>query len=252
MNLTGTPTHKYQDIIGPIPDPAPPILRNLRRAPSRLRLTIAGTISPGVLTVTGTSVTSVLEGVFSASANGLTHDLSSMIRRALGLTSNQSIPSTVEVIRLTSFEKVQASGIEVVAVEQTYDVFGYEIANNDFSKREALENPGLTRTQVRLPDTLTNNENLPQIGDTFRVTFYIGQNRDTENVAFSKSGTLYTQKIFAFVDAISISSGFTSGSSQTATLTVAPQNQPTQGTRYTSFYDYLAHSTVQQKPSNHG
>jgi len=233
-------THIYQPIVGPIPDPAPPIERNLRRAPSRLRLTIAGTISPGVLTVSGTSIQGVFEGVFSASANGLTHDLSSMIRTALGLTSNQSIPSNVEIVRLSSFEKVQASGQEVIAVEQEYDVFGYEIANNDFAKREALQNDGLTRTQIRLPDTLTNNQNLPQIGDNFRVTFYIGRTDDTENVAFSKSGTLYTQKIFAFVDVISISSGFTSGASQTATLTVAPQNQPTQGSRYTSFYDYLA------------
>jgi len=238
-------THIYEPVVGPIPDPDPPIVRNLRRAPSRLRLTIAGTISPGVLTVAGTTIQGVFEGVFAASSNGLTHDLSPMIRAALGLTSNQSIPSNVSVVRLTSFEKVQASGLEVIAVEQEYDVLGYEIKNNDFIKREALKNTSLTATQVKLPDTLTNSDNLPQIGDKFRVTFYIGITNDethaeTENVAFSKSGTLYTQKIFAFVDSISISSGFTSGSSQTATLTVAPQNQPTQGSRYTSYYDYLA------------
>lgn len=233
-------THVYEAVVSPVPNPSPPIIRNLRRAPTRLRMTIAGTVSPGVLTVAGTSVTGVFEGVFTATASGLTHDLSTLIRDSLGLSSVSSIPSGVEVIKLSKFEKVQVSGAEVIAVEQEYDVFGYEIANNDFAKREALENSNLTRTQIKLPDTLTNSDNSPVIGDAFRVTFYIGTSDDTENVSYSKSGTLFTQKIFAFVDTISISSGFTSAASQSATLTVSPQNQPTQGSRYTAFYDYLA------------
>lgn len=233
-------THIYETTPTPILNPTPEISRNLRRAPSRLRMTIAGTISPGVLTLSGTSIQGVFEGIFTASANGLTQDFSSMIRTALDLTSNQSISSSVGIVKLSSFEKVQASGIEVIAVLQEYDVFGYQIKNNSFSKRESLENDSLTATQVQLPETLTNSENLPVIGDTFRVTFYIGTTSSTENVAFSKSGTLYSQNIYGFIDTISVSSGFTSGSSQTATLTVAPQNQPVQGTRYTAYYDYLA------------
>ena len=215
--------------------------RNLRKAPTRLKMTISGSISPGVLTVTGTSITGVFEGVFNSSTNGLTHDLSSVIRTALGLTSNQSIPSNVEVVRLISFEKVQTTvNKEVLAVEHEYDVFGYELRNNDFSKRECIANSLLTSKQVKLPSTLENTDNMPSIGDPIRVTFYISKTDDTENVSFSKSGSLYTQKIFAFVDSVLISSGFTSGSSQSATLTINPQNQPTQGSRYTSYYDYLA------------
>lgn len=233
-------THIYETSPSPLNDYTPPIQRNLRRAPSRLRMTINGTISPGVLTVSGTSIQGVFEGVFTATASGLTHDLSSLIRSAFGLNSNQSIPSNVRVIKLSSFERVQATGTEVIAVEQEFDIFGYELENNDFAKRESLENSLLTRTQIKLPNTLTNSENSPQIGEKFRVTFYIGKTSDVENVAFSKSGTLYTQNIWAFVDSISVSSGFTSGSSQTATLTVAPQNQPVQGSRYTVFYDYIA------------
>jgi hypothetical protein len=233
-------THIYSPVVSLVPDPDPVIIRNLRNAPSKLRLTIAGTISPGVLTVAGTTITGVFNGVFIATSNGLTHDLSSLIRKSLGLNTNQNIPSGIEVVRLISFERVQATGSEVIAVEQEYDVFGYEIKNNEFVKRESLENSSLTRTQIKLPSTLTNNDNSPQIGDKFRVTFYIGRTSDTENVAFSKSGSLFTQKIFAFVDSISISSGFTSGSSQSSTLTVSPLNQPAQGSRYTAFYDYLA------------
>jgi hypothetical protein len=233
-------THIYYPVISIVPDLTPPIQRNLRRAPSRLKMTIAGTISPGVLTVSGTSITGIFDGVFTATANGQVHDLSSLIRKALKLTSNQSIPNNVGIISLIAFDKVQAQGQEVIAVEQQYDVFGYEILNNNFSKEEALENTSLTRTQIKIPKTITNEDNLPVIGEKFRVTFYVGTTDDSENVSFSKSGTLYTQKTFAFVDIVSISSGFTSGSSQSATLTIAPQNQPTQGSRYTSYYDYLA------------
>jgi hypothetical protein len=217
------------------------IERNLRRAPSRLKLTIAGTISPGVITISGTSIQGIFNGVFIASANGLVHDLSSLIRKSLGLTSNQTIPSNIGIVRLISFEKVQTTtNKEVVSVLQKYDVFGYELKHNDLVKREALENSNLTVNQIKLPSTITNNDHSPKIGDAFRVTFYIGGSPAIESISFSKSGSLYTQKIFAFIDSVSISSGFTSGASQTATLTIIPQNQPVQGSRYTSYYDYIA------------
>jgi len=233
-------THIYGPPTSVATIPTPPIVRNLRRAPSRLKLTIAGTISPGVLTVAGTSIQGVFNGVFTATANGLTHDLSALIRTALGLNSNQSIPSNVGIIRLISFNKVQVYGNEIISVLKKYDVFGYELLNTDFSKAESVKNTALTPKQIKLPNTVNNNDSLPAIGDKIAVTFYISKTSDTENVAFSKSGSLYTQKIFAFVDSVSISNGFTSGASQSATLTITPQNQPAQGTRYTSYYDYIA------------
>ncbi len=233
-------THIYYPNTSLIPNPAPQIEMNLRKAPSRLKLTIAGTISPGVLTVSGTTIQGIFDGVFTATSNGFTQDLSSLIRSALGLNSNQSIPSTVSIISLVSFEKVELSGNEVVSTDHSYDVFGYSIYDNSFSKFEATSDSALTLTQIKLPDTIGNNDNLPRIGDKIRVVFYIGTTNEIENVSFSKSGTLYTQKTFAFVDIISVSSGFTSTASQSATLSVAPQNQPMQGSRYTAYYDYLA------------
>lgn len=223
------------------------ILKNLKLAPSRLKLTLAGSISPGVLTVAGTTIQGVVDGVFIASSNGFTQNLSSLIRTALSLTSNQSIPGNVNVVKLVKFEKVQiTSAKEVLAVENSYDVFGYEIKNNDFAKFEALKNTGLSNFEIKLPDTINNQLYIPSIGDAFRVTFYIGKINDpisgyteTESVAFTKSGTLYTQKIFAFVDSISKASGFISGAN-TTTVSVYPQNQPAQGTRYSMYYDYLA------------
>ena len=219
---------------------APPIELNLRKAPTRLKLTIAGTISPGVITVSGTAIQGIFDGIFTATSNGLIQDLSSLIRSTLGLNSNQSIPANVGIISLVGFEKVELSGKEVISIDHVYDVFGYSIRDNSLSKFEATNNSNLTPTQIAIPNTVGNNDNSPNIGDKIRVTFYISKTGDIENVPFSKSGTLYTQKRFAFVDVVSISSGFTSTTSQSATLSIAPQNQPVQGTRYTAYYDYLA------------
>lgn len=217
------------------------IVRNLRRAPSRVKLTISGTISPGVISFSGTTFTGIFEGVFVASNDGLTHDFSSMIRSVLGLSSTESIPSGVKVAKLVSFEKVQINtNKDVLSVEHEYDIFGYELNNNDFVKRECIENSNLTRLQAKLPATTDNSDNEPETGDAFRVTFYISTTNDTENVLFSKSGSLYTQKVFAFIDSVSTSSGFISTASKSATLSLAPYNQPSQGTRYTAYYDYTA------------
>jgi hypothetical protein len=220
------------------------IEQNLRQAPTRLKLSIAGSISVGVITVSGTSFEGIFDGVFTVSTPGLTHNLAGLIRDALDIASNQPVPSSVGVVRLISAEKVTTStSLEVLSVDHTYDIKGYEVRNNNFVKSEAVSNSTLSATEIQLPSTVDNETNAPELGDRMRVTFYIGTTDDTENVSFSKSGSLFTDKIFALVDTIAISSGFTSGASQSATLTVSAQNQPSQGSRYSVTYDYLAPKT---------
>lgn len=217
--------------------------QNLRRAPTRLGLNIAGAISSGVITVQGTTFHKISNAIISVSTAGLTHDLSAAIRSYLGLSSSASIPSNVSVARVVSVEDVElvSSGSnEVMSVINTYGVKGYKLLDNSFVKLESVKDIGLTRTQFSLPSTSDNIANLPEIGDKLRITFYITKTSDSENVSFSKSGILYTDKIFGIVDSVSISSGFTSAASQSATLTVSAQNQPAAGGRYTVFYDYLA------------
>lgn len=215
--------------------------KSLRMAPSRLQLTIAGSISVGTLTITGTTFGRIAEVILPVANSSLTHDLSSPIKTYLGLQSTQSVPSTVEVVRLISAELVSvASGDEVLNVDHTYDIIGYKLRNNTYVKAESIQDSSLSQTQVTLPRTTDNLANLPAIGDHLRLTFYISTTSDVENVSFSKSGILYTNKIFALVNTIVVSSGFTSGQSQSATLTVSNQNQPPSGNRYTATYDYVA------------
>jgi hypothetical protein len=217
------------------------VIKNLRLAPTRLKATISGTISPGVVTVLGTSFQGVFSSVVVATVNGLKQDLSTAIRTALSLSSTQSIPSEVSIVKLVKMEKVETTtNLDVLSTLATFDIKGYKLNSNTFVKEECLADSSLTVKQVQLPLTTNNQTNIPVIGDKLRVTFYISKTLDTENIYFSKAGSLYTNKIFAFVDSIYISSGFASTASQNATITIAPQNQPAQGSRYTAYYDYLA------------
>jgi len=216
------------------------ILSNLRQAPSVIGLNITGSISPGVLTVTGTTITGVFDAVFTATQNGLEQDFSSAVKAALGLSSNQSIPSSIRIGRISKMERVSTSGVEVLEVLDTYDLRGYKLLDNNFIKEESVQDMSLTATQFELPATPDNVTNQPSVGDSLRATFYIVDYDDSENVSFSRSGLLYTNKVFAFVDSVSISSGFLSTVSASATLSLSNLNQPGARTRYRAIYDYTA------------
>lgn len=213
---------------------------NLRKAASRLQFTIAGQISPGTFTVSGTTVQRV-ESVIGVTNSGLRQELSAGIKKHLGLSSTGNIPSNIGIIRVVSIEKVQTNNnMDVLAIEHEYDIQGYSVLNNDFDKRNSVKDTSLTRTQIGIPSTVNNLSNAPSLGDKIRVVYYISTTSDSENVSFSKSGVLSTQKRYAIVDSIAVSSGFSSAQSQTATVTVQNMNQPSTGSRYTVEYDYIA------------
>lgn len=216
------------------------IVQNLRQAPSNLGLTLSGSISSGVITVGGTTIIGAFDIVFTASSSGLEQNLSSAIKSFLGLSTSTTVPSNVRLARLAKMEKVTTSGSEVLTVVNEFDIKGYHIFDNSFVKEESVSDATLSTTEIILPDTPDNVENNITVGDRIRVTFHLSTSSDTENVQFSRAGTLYTNKRFALVDTIAISSGFTSGSSISSTLTVTNLNQPATRSRYKAFYDYTA------------
>lgn len=220
------------------------VAQNLRQGPTNLGLNIIGNISPGIITVSGTTVSAIIDYVFTATSNGLKQDLSAAIKKFLGLSSKATISSNVKIVRLTKFEKVSTtSSLDVLSVLHEYDVKGYKIRDNSFVKSESIKDASLKTTEVELPATSDNEDNDISVGDRLRVRFYIATSSDNENVSFSKSGTQYTNKKFALVDTIAISSGFSSGSSASATLTIYNLNQPSTKSRYKTFYDYLGPKT---------
>lgn len=220
------------------------IIKNLRQAPSNINLAIAGSISPGVISVVGTTMTGVFESVFPVvpeSIDKLTIELSQAIKNSLGFASNVSIPSTLKICRLVSLEKVEAlPNLVVLGSLYTYDIKGYGIKDNSYFKSESVIDSNITVTQVRLPRTTGNLANASDFGSYYRATFYYTIDNDIENVYFSKSGSLSTNKRFAIINNIYVSSGFSSGSSASATLAAYDMNQPVISSRYQAFYDYTA------------
>lgn len=217
------------------------IVQNLRQAPSNLSLNLSGTISPGVFTITGTTVDAIFDCVFTATNNGLKQDISSCIKSFLGLKSNESVPSNISVCRLSRVEKVTATtSAQVLSIDYVYDVKGYYLKDNSMVKLESAQDTSLSSTEIKLPNTTNNSANPISIGDRLRIRFHICTIQNSENILFSKAGTLYTNNRFAYVDMVAISSGFTSTSSAAATLTISNMNQPTTRSRYKAFYDYTA------------
>jgi hypothetical protein len=215
------------------------VANNLRQAPSRLAITVADQINnTGILTVSGTTVTKVKEIVFTSINNSLKQNVSEAVKKVLSLTSSGSIPSTISLARVAKLEKVTTTtGGEILSSDVTYDVLGSALKNNIFYANEMIDNDSLSNLEFTLPSTSNNLANLPKIGDKLRITCYYTTTADTESVAFTRNGTLYTNKLFAFLDKAYVSSGFTSTSVR---FILSYFNQPATGSRYTAFYDYTS------------
>lgn len=220
------------------------IVTNLRQAPSNLGLTISGSISPGVITITGKTIMMVMDSVMTVSTAGLKQDLSGVLRNALGLNSNVSLPTNIRIARVSKVQKVTANGNnDVLSIDNEYDIKGYHILDNSYVKNESIADSDLKLTEFILPSTSNNTNFIPQVGNKLKVTIYYTTSSDSENISFSKSGTLYSNKRFVTIDTIGISSGFTSGGSSASTLTITNLNQPSSRSRYKSSYKYVAPKT---------
>lgn len=212
----------------------------LHQSPTKLSITVADQISnSGIITALGTTVTKVADVVFTAINNGLKQNALEAFKTFLGLTSNSTISSNNYIVRVVNVEKVNVTtGNQILNTIATYDVDGTSINNNLLYSNEMMQNISLQNTEFSLPETTNNLSNSPNIGDKLKITFYYATDGDLENVFFTKNGTLYTNKKFAFLEQLYASSGF--NASQSARFTVSFFTQPATGSRYTAFYDYLA------------
>jgi len=216
------------------------VTKNLRKAPTRLNLNIAGTSESGVINITGETFTLLQDVVISSISSGLTQDLSLAIKQGLGLDLTSTLSSKIKLARLVSFEKVETSSGVVTSVLEDYDIVGYSLDDNSYDIDTTVKNTSLSSTEVTLPTTTTNVADPPVVGDSIRVTMYVVTEDATENVSFSTNGSLFTDEKFAYIDSIDVSSGFKSGTTIQGSLTVSAMNQPTTGNRYTSIYSYTA------------
>jgi len=220
---------------------------NLRKSSARIISNVVDqTVNSGVLNINGTSIVKATNVVFTATNTGLRLNLAEAVRKSLGLASTASIPSNIKLANLIKLEKVVTvsnNSNEVLQVLTTYDVKNTAIQNNLLYMNEMILNSSLSQLEFILPST-TNNTlnsdviNLPKIGDRLRATFYYTVDNDTESLSYTKNGQLYSNKTFALINKVYVASGFKT--SQSTRVTLSSFNQPSLGSRYTVYYDYLA------------
>jgi hypothetical protein len=221
--------------------------KNLRNCPTRIVGAISDQIiNTGTISVNGTTLTKAKDIIFTAVNTGLKQNLSEAIRKSLSLNSSVPIPSNLKLAKLIKLEKVETvapNNDEVLSVLTTYDIKNTTIQNNIYYSSDMLNDSTLQNFDFVLSNTVNNSlntetQNLPKIGDKLRVTFYYVTENDSENLSYTRNGTLYTNKRFALINKIFVNSGFKS--SQSTKFTATSFTQPGLGSRYKIFYDYIA------------
>lgn len=212
----------------------------LHQSQTKLSITVADqVVNSGIITVAGTTITQIASVVFTAINDGLTQNALQAFNTFLNAGLNGTIPSNKYVVRVVQCQKVTVTtGNEIVSTVASFDVLGSTVPNNTFYPNEMQQNTSLSNTQFTLPSTTNNIANAPKIGDSLLVTFYFATDDNSENLYFTKNGTLYTNNKFALVDEVYISSGFNTSTSTRFTLSFF--TQPATGSRYTAYYNYLA------------
>lgn len=223
-------------------------VKNLKQSSSKVAITVSDqVVNTGVLTIVGTTLIKASDVVFTATTNGLKQNILEAMRKALKLNSTSLIPGNIKLAKIAKLEKVNTVSIgsdEVLSVIATYDLTGAKLRDNSWFIEDFVEDTTLSDFEFILPGTANNLSNtsvlnnLPSIGDKLRITFYYSVTGDSENLYFTRNGTLYTNKNFGLIDRIFVASGFTT--SQSTKIVVSTFNQPIVGSRYKAIYDYTA------------
>ena len=220
----------------------------LRKGNTRLSGTISDQVTnTGIITVMGTTLSLAQDIVFTVTNTGLKLNLAAAMRTVLNLSSSTSIPTNIYIAKIVKVEKVTVVSPNNTIVLQsliTYDITNTEILNNLLYPDTMLPNTALSSLDFILPSTTNNTSdinginNLPTLGDQIRISFYYATMGDKENLAYTRIGTLYSNKKFAIMDKIFVASGFKA--SQSTKFTATSFTQPSLGSRYTPTYNYLA------------
>ncbi len=220
---------------------------NLRKSPTRIvGVTLDQIVNTGIVTVSGSTLSKAEAVIFTSTNTGLKLNLGEALRKTLSLSSVASIPSNIRIAKIVRAEKVvTASSTDdtVLDIVTTYDTIGTTIQNNLLFSSDMFADPTLQALDFVLPNTINNTinttpVNLPTIGDKIRVTFYYITDNDSENLSYTRNGTLYTNKKFAIINKFFTASGFKA--SQSTRFTASSFTQPGLGSRYKIFYDYTA------------
>lgn len=203
-----------------------------RFGPTRLGLTITGANKAGKIKILGETLTRLEVTVTAGiSLNGLTIDLTSTIKDVLDVTI---LPANIGIARIDNIESLDNSDLK-------FDLVGQRLKNIQYAFGTAELDGSLTATKIVLPNTDNNNSNSLTSGEKLKINFLLYNTNDAEDAFFSGNGLVITDKVYARLSRISVSSGFRSTTGAlVGSLQVQPINQPGVGLSYLSNYSFIA------------
>lgn len=201
-----------------------------RFGPSKLSCSVSGIIKAGKIKISGTTFKRMVLNIESGVAlNNLLVDIKNPVLEQLGLSS---LTSNIGLARIENVQIDDGS---------KYDIVGYSILNNEYDLTYSVQNSNLSQLSFYLPGTSTNLSLSPTSSQSLLITCLIYIKNDFEELYFPQDQTIYTEKTFAIIDRISISSGFRSSvGSITGNIRIGFANQPEVGISYLSNYSFTS------------
>lgn len=203
-----------------------------RFGPTRLALTTSGTTKAGKIKVLGETLTRLeVEVLAGLSLTGLTFDLSAVIKDILDVTT---LPTNIGIARVDKIESLDNPDTE-------FDLVGQKLKKISYSFGTADLDSTLSATKFTLPATEANNSLDLSSAEKLKINFLLYNTSDAEDAFFSGNGLVITDKVFARIDRISVSSGFRSvTNAMVGSLLIQPFNQPGVGLSYSANYTFIA------------
>jgi hypothetical protein len=140
-----------------------------------------------------------------------------------------------KITKITQVDIVQATQ-EIIKTNYIYDVTKYKLKSNIFDDTNIIEDKSLTNYQIRLVSNNLNSK-ITSLGQTLEVELYFYIVGDSEILTYNINGSLYSNKMFAIIDNVQTISGFNKNSTK---LNIGSISQPSQGSRFTTNYSYIA------------
>jgi hypothetical protein len=217
------------------------VVANQRRAPSNLEVSLTNIpVSGGSIRISGNTFNKI-EGVVTITTADII-DFSTLIKTKEGISRNATLSSNISIVRVALVQKVTLNvSAEVSNIIYIYDLTNYSLYTNIWDKANALENTSLSQTQMALSQTSYNTESALTTGTKLQVIFYYVKINDYEDLYFSRSGRLITNKKFGYVSSINRLSGLQdSGGTISGNIQIDNFNQPKQNETYLTDYEYTA------------
>lgn len=208
------------------------IINNERFGPTRLAATISGSTRSGKLKIAGETLirieTDIIAGV---STDGLIFDMGPSLKSYFNLTT---IPSNIGIARIDSVKSKDNPDTEI-------QLIGHKLKNNVYGFGVSDIDSNLSNVEFALPTNQNNNTLSFSTGEILTVNMLVFNTADTEDLFFFSNGKVFTEKVFARIQKISISSGFRSpAGSLIGSLIINPVSQPGIGLSYSANYKFTA------------